>query len=84
MKKRKSRITYLSKSDSDGRCRFFLYWGADYHPGHPDGEYRHAERGQGFFADPRNYGHLRPEDQEEQWSVSTSSLRFTHTPTKSA
>ena len=56
------RIEYLSKTDDRGRCSFLLYWMADYHPGHPDGENRVAERGQCFRADPRNYGWPRPEE----------------------
>lgn len=50
------RIEYHGKADDEGRCFFTLYWMADYHPGHPDGEYRKAMRGQNFFADPRQYG----------------------------
>ena len=42
-------------SDDYGRRRFTVFWMADYHPGHPDGEYRTAERGQGFFADPARF-----------------------------
>lgn len=57
-----TRIEYHSKTDRLGRCSFTLYWMADYHPGHPDGEYRTAERGQCFFADPLKHGHPRPED----------------------
>ena len=57
-----TRIEYNSKSDHLGRCHFMLFWMADYHPGHPDGEYRTAERGQAFFADPAQHGHQRPED----------------------
>ena len=54
------RIEYHSLSDDLGRCQFTLYWTADYHPGHPLGEYRTAERGQRFFADPTRYGFTRP------------------------
>lgn len=57
------RIEYNSdKSDDLGRCRFTLFWWADYHPGDPRGEHRHAERAQCFFADPRTYGFPRPEE----------------------
>ena len=56
------RIEYHSNSDSQGRCRFALYWMSDYHPGDPRGEYRTAERGQYFFADPRKHGFARPEE----------------------
>lgn len=58
----KTRIEYHSTTDTQGRCHFSLHWMAAYHPGHPDGEYRTAERGQHFFADPRKYGHIRPEE----------------------
>jgi len=61
------RIEYLTESDDKGRCMFFLYWMANYHPGHPDGEYRVAERGQVFYADPMKYGFPRPE-QVEDWN----------------
>lgn len=54
------RIEYHSKSDAFGRCTFSLIWMADYHPGHPEGEYRRAERGQVFFADPRKHGFPGP------------------------
>lgn len=56
------RIEYASGSDKDGKCRFTLFWMADYHPGHPKGENRLAERGQAFHADPRSYGYPRPEE----------------------
>lgn len=44
-----------SKPDDMGRCSFTLFWFADYHPGHPKGEHRHAERAQCFFADPKRW-----------------------------
>lgn len=56
------RIEYHSGSDSQGRCHFSLHWLADYHPGHPDGEYGTRERGQHFFTDPTTKGFPRPED----------------------
>ena len=56
-----TRIEYHTPSDEQGRCRFTLYWMADYHPGHPLGENRRAECGQVFYADPESYGHPRPE-----------------------
>ena len=62
---KETRIEYLSRSDQWGRCRFTLFWMADYHPGHPLGENRHAERGQVFYADPESYGHPRPEVLED-------------------
>ena len=49
-------IKYHGETDSLGRCHFSLHWIATYHPGHPDGEYRLAKRGQHFFADPRKFG----------------------------
>jgi hypothetical protein len=55
------RIKYNTGSDSHGRCLFDLFWMADYHPGHPDGEHAHRERGQGFFGDPSDRGFDRPE-----------------------
>ena len=61
-----TKIKYHSQSDSLGRCKFSLSWMATYHPGHPDGEYRIAERGQCFFADPHIYGFLRPEEVERE------------------
>lgn len=61
-----TRIEYHSKSDSLGRCSFSLHWMADYHPGHPDGEYQRRERAQTFFADPLKFGHQRPEDVKEE------------------
>ncbi len=57
-----SRIEYHSPTNDRGRCTFTLYWMADYHPGHPDGEYRRAERAQWFRDDPRKHGHPRPEE----------------------
>jgi len=32
--------------DDRGRYHYALFWIADYHPGHPLGEHRTAERGQ--------------------------------------
>jgi len=57
-----TRIEYRGKTDDKGRCSFTLYWMSDFHPGDPKGEHRTAERGQNFFADPRNHGHKRPEE----------------------
>lgn len=56
------RIKYHGESDSLGRCEFSLTWVDDYHPGHPDGEDRIAERGQHFYSDPRTHGFPRPEE----------------------
>jgi len=58
----KTSIKYHGNSGADGRSHFSLYWMDDYFPGHPEGEYICRERGQHFHADPREYGHLRPED----------------------
>ena len=55
-----TRIEYHGKTDSYGKCSFTLYWMADYHPGHPDGESGWRERGQCFHADPRDYGFPLP------------------------
>jgi hypothetical protein len=55
----KTRIEYLSGTDEKGRCHFDLFWP---NPDPEDG--RGPELGQGFFADPRVYGHPRPEDVE--------------------
>lgn len=56
----KNKIVYHSLPDKDGRCRFTLSWLADYHPGHPLGEHRIAERAQGFFANPLDHGFPMP------------------------
>ena len=50
----KTRIEYDSKSDDQGRCSFTLFWNTD------DPERPH--RAQCFRADPRTYGHPRPEE----------------------
>lgn len=60
-----TRIVYHTKSDGLGKCHFTLFWYANYHPGHPDGEYRHAERGQCFYANPEDYGFKKLEDRGE-------------------
>jgi len=39
----------LKGPDSLGHYHYALFWIADYHPGHPDGEHRRAERVQHFF-----------------------------------
>lgn len=41
-----------SGPDEFGRYQYTIYWMACYHPGHPDGEHRLAERGQEYLADP--------------------------------
>ncbi len=45
-----TRIEIHSGPDSRGRYLHTRFWMADYHPGHPDGEHRRAERGQVFNA----------------------------------
>jgi hypothetical protein len=45
-------IEYLSSSDEQNRCRFFLNW-----------QYNGRPKSQVFFADPHTYGHKRPEEQ---------------------
>jgi len=44
------RIEIHAGPDERGRYLYTLLWTADYHPGHPLGENRIAERGQVFFA----------------------------------
>lgn len=60
----KSRIEYHGPTDRNGRCHFSLRWSDDYFPGHPEGEHVRRERGQQYHADPRKYGHVRPEERE--------------------
>lgn len=47
---RKKRIEIYNGPDEEGRYSYAMFWVADYHPGHPDGEHRVAERGQVFFS----------------------------------
>jgi hypothetical protein len=49
------RVVKLSEPDRLGRYHYQVEWMAWYHPGHPDGEYRWAWRGQNF------HGHLEDE-----------------------
>jgi len=44
------------KPDRYGRYRYTMFWLADYHPGHPDGEHAIRERAQEFFAVPPAQG----------------------------
>lgn len=53
---RGARIEIHDGPDSAGRYSYTLYWQTDYHPGHPAGEHGERERGQCFFADPRQHG----------------------------
>ena len=55
--KNQTRIEYHDGPDSFGNYTFTVYWLAEYHPGHPDGEYRLAERGQVFHANPVELGY---------------------------
>lgn len=48
-------IDIVSAGDEKGRYTFFSYHVADYHPGHPEGEYRTAWRGQIFFTNLKEY-----------------------------
>ena len=48
--KSEKRIVIHGGPDERGRYHYTMYWWADYHPGDPGGEYRHAERGQEFHA----------------------------------
>lgn len=50
-----TRLELHEGPDSHGRYFYTLFRMADYHPGHPLGEYRTAERGQCYFADPRQH-----------------------------
>ena len=43
------RIEVYAGPDEHGRYHYARFWWADYHPGHPLGEHRRAERGQHFF-----------------------------------
>lgn len=45
-----TRLEIYEGPNKHGEYHFALFWMADYHPGHPEGEYRHAERGQHFLA----------------------------------
>ena len=41
-----------SGPDDYGRYHYAIFWMADYHPGHPEGEYGLRERGQHFHGVP--------------------------------
>ena len=43
------RIEIHGGPDGLGRYSYTLFWWADYHPGHPDGEHARRERAQEFF-----------------------------------
>jgi hypothetical protein len=51
------RIELFKGPDSQGRYGYFVFWWADYHPGHPDGEHARRERGQVYFG---TLDHLTP------------------------
>lgn len=58
-----TRIEIHSGPDERGRYHYTRFWMADYHPGHPDGEYRRAERAQHFHAPlPEGY---EPKEHDE-------------------
>ena len=58
-----TRIELHEGPDQLGRYSWALFWMADYHPGHPDGENRIAERGQHRFGViPDKYAHLPVDD----------------------
>jgi hypothetical protein len=50
------RIEIYEGPDKQGRYHYALFWWADYHPGHPQGEHRYAERGQHFHGNPDIHG----------------------------
>lgn len=66
-----TQIEYHGPTDTHGRCHFSLRWIDDYFPGHPEGEHVRRERGQQFHADPRKFGHLRPEEDSDDSTVQT-------------
>lgn len=55
-------VTVHRGPDEQGRYFYTLEWFADYHPGHPDGEYAHRKRGQCFFAALPKYFDDLPKD----------------------
>ena len=58
-----SRIEYLDKQSDDlNRCSFFLIRIREYHPGHPDGEYRRGWHAQIYKTNPRTKGYPMPEE----------------------
>jgi hypothetical protein len=52
MADKQKRVEIYEGPDDRGRYSYALFWWADYHPGHPDGEHAHRERGQHFFGVP--------------------------------
>lgn len=46
------RVEFVDGPDHKNCSTFFLFWMADYHPGHPDGEHGWRERGQIFHCVP--------------------------------
>ena len=55
--------------DKDEKYLFTLYWWADYHPGHPDGEHRLAIRGQVYRSriDTRPAVRWAPREEPANW-----------------
>jgi len=50
------RIEVYEGPDRWGHYHYAIFWWADYHPGHPEGEHRLAERGQHFRGNPDRHG----------------------------
>jgi len=44
------RVEVYAGPNRGGEYHYAIFWMADYHPGHPEGEYRIAERGQHYLA----------------------------------
>jgi hypothetical protein len=45
-----TRLEIYEGPNKSGEYHYALFWMADYHPGHPEGEYGWRERGQHFLA----------------------------------
>lgn len=61
------RIEVYRGPDSLDRYTYGLFWMANYHPGHPDGEYRWAERAQIFFCRlPKSLNEYDVTDQQRE------------------
>jgi len=41
--------------DRFGNYHYAIFWLANYHPGHPDGEYGWRERGQHYYGNPERH-----------------------------
>ena len=53
-------VEVLDGPDHQGQYGYVLHWMADYHPGDPRGEYRHAKRGQVFHKVPPDWVRALP------------------------